>query len=672
MNLDFIQPLLDWVSQHPAWSGLFVFLVAFSESLAVVGLFMPGAVLMFAFGALIALGTIDFWPTFWLAVVGAAAGDGLSFWLGHHFKDRLRSLWPFSRYPALFEKGVEFFNRHGGKSILFGRFVGPVRPIIPVTAGMLGMPGWRFLFVNLLSALGWAPAYLVPGMVFGASLGLAAAVATRLAIMVLLLVALLWLGVWLVRSSYRLLAPQAGELAERLIAWGRGHHRLGQITAAIVDPQQPELKGLSILALILLLLALLMFILFREFTIIPALARLDGGLYNLLQGLRTPWGDQLMTTISQLGDGVVQSVLVIAVLLWLLVRRRFLAAGHWLAAALFALVMTWLLKEAVEVPRPSAMYQGVMEFSFPSAHTVYASCIFGFLAVLIARELKPQWRTACYAVAILLILSIAFSRLYLGAHWFSDVAGGLLLGLAWVLALGVAYRRHVAPPVKPAGLIVVPLLVLLSFGSWHVVDTHTEDMQRYARQYHIKQMAFADWRGEGWRQLPPYRIDTLGTQGQPLNLQWAGPLDEFKQHMLALGWQEPAPLTMADALRWLQPNATLAELVPLPHVHDGRHASLTLELVKQKLIIKLWPADYTLTPSGQPLWVGYIARLKLADLPLITIPTLSPDFDTPMQQFKPFAALLNWRLGYRHRLDNDDDFWKGEVLLMWSEKADVG
>lgn len=671
MNLDFLQPLLDWIAAHPAWAGAFVFLVAFSESLAVVGLFMPGVVLMFAIGTLVALGTIDFWPTFWLAVAGAVAGDGISFWLGHYFKDQLRTVWPFKRYPALFEKGEGFFHRHGGKSILFGRFVGPVRPIIPATAGMLGMPPWKFLFVNVLSALAWAPAYLLPGIVFGASLGLAAAVASRLAVMVVMLLALLWLGVWLVRRSYRLLAPRAEELAERLIAWSRGHRRLGQISAALVDPQQPELKGLSLVAVALLLVALVMFALFRQFPIAPGLARLDGSLYHLLQGLRTPWGDHLMTAISQLGDGIVHTALVITLLLWLLFRKRYLAAGHWLAAALFAMVMTWLLKHALEVPRPSDMYQGAMSFSFPSAHTVYASCIYGFLAVLIARELRPQWRVLCYAVAMLMILSIAFSRLYLGAHWFSDVLGGLLLGLAWVLALGVAYRRHIAPPLKPAPLLILPLMVLLSVGGWHVVNTHQENLQRYARHMQIEQMAFDDWRTQAWRTLPAYRIDTLGTQGQPLNLQWAGALDDLQQHLLDLGWQRPAPLTVSGALHWLKPEPSLAELVPLPHVHDGRHASLTLELVEQKLIIKLWPADFALTPGDKPLWLGYVARLQLTELPLVTIPTLSPDFDTPMQQFKPFVALLNWRLGYRRKIDNDDDdVWNGEVLLMWSEQTE--
>ena len=668
MSLDFIQPLLDWIQQHPAWAGLFVFLVAFTESLAIVGLFMPGVVLMFAIGTLVALGTIEFWPTFWLAVAGAIAGDGLSFWLGVHYKDQLRGFWPFNRYPALFEKGEKFFLRHGGKSILFGRFVGPVRPIVPATAGMLGMSGWKFVFVNVLSAFAWAPAYLLPGIVFGASLGLAAAVASRLALMVVLLLAFLWFSVWLLKRFYTFVAPQAEQMADKLIAWGRNHKHLGKITAAVVDPQHPELKGLSILAFVLLLFSVLIFVLFQQFSVGPPLARLDNSLYHMVQGLRTPWGDHIMTLVSQLGDGIVHGVLVVSLSLWLLAKRHYLAVGHWLAVAVFSTLMVWLLKQTVQMPRPSAMYEGAMAFSFPSAHTVYATCIFGFLAVMIARELSPQRRWLCYAVAWLFILSIAFSRLYLGAHWFSDVAGGIVLGLVWIMALGVAYHRHIMAPLKPTGLIILPLVVVLGFGGWHAVTTHNEQLERYAVQHHTEQMEFEAWLNGGWKQLPTYRIDTLGAQRHPLNMQWAGPLIELQQHLEEMGWHSPAPVTAATALHWLNPDATLETLVPLPHVHNGYHASLTMVLTQQKLIIKLWPANYTLD-NQKRLWVGYIARQELAKYPLITIPILSSDFDTPIQQFKPFAALLNWRIQFRRAEDKNQINWRGETLLMWSDKS---
>ena len=207
-----LEPLLQWIQAHPAWSGLVVFLTALAESLALVGIVFPGAMMMFGFGALVAAGAMALWPTLAYAIVGAIAGDGLSYWLGRHYQEQLSGLWPFSRYPDLLEKGKAFFKRHGGKSIIFGRFVGPVRPVIPVVAGMLLMPASRFIAVNVISALAWGPAYLLPGVIFGASLGLAAEVASRLVIVIALFVGVLWLIFTLVHRLIRLL-PLRTDLA---------------------------------------------------------------------------------------------------------------------------------------------------------------------------------------------------------------------------------------------------------------------------------------------------------------------------------------------------------------------------------------------------------------------------------------------------------------------------
>src|SRR5690606_16353625 len=105
-------------------------------------------------------------------VAGAVAGDALSFWLGRHFKGSLRQMWPVSRHPQLVQSGERFFQHHGGKSIFFGRFVGPIRAIIPLVAGMLNMKPGHFLVFNIVSALLWAPVYILPGYLTGATIHL--------------------------------------------------------------------------------------------------------------------------------------------------------------------------------------------------------------------------------------------------------------------------------------------------------------------------------------------------------------------------------------------------------------------------------------------------------------------------------------------------------------------
>ncbi|HSX21133.1 MAG TPA: DedA family protein [Gammaproteobacteria bacterium] len=155
----------DWITINPAWAGSIVFLLSMSESLAVIGLFIPGLLVMGLIGGLVYLDILDLIPTLTYAVLGAIAGDGISYYLGYAFKDHLPNYWPFRKYPQWLQRGKTFFIDHGSKSIVIGRFVGPVRPFIPVVAGMMHMSPGVFLFANILSALLWAPIYMVPGFV---------------------------------------------------------------------------------------------------------------------------------------------------------------------------------------------------------------------------------------------------------------------------------------------------------------------------------------------------------------------------------------------------------------------------------------------------------------------------------------------------------------------------
>lgn len=162
------QGMEAWIIAHPHWSGFVVLAVALSESLAVIGLFIPGILAMSIIGGLVSAGTLDLVPTLLWAIVGAILGDGISYSIGRHFKHHLPNYWPFRRFPQWLTRGKEFFIQHGSKSIIVGRFVGPVRPFIPVVAGIMAMCPRKFLIANVFSAIVWAPIYMLPG--FGVSL----------------------------------------------------------------------------------------------------------------------------------------------------------------------------------------------------------------------------------------------------------------------------------------------------------------------------------------------------------------------------------------------------------------------------------------------------------------------------------------------------------------------
>lgn len=685
-NLDV---LLAWVAQHPYWSGAAVFVISVAESLAIVGLFIPGTIVMFGIGALVASGALELWTTLGYAAAGAVLGDSLSYWLGRHYHERLRAMWPFKRYPQALARGEHFFHRHGGKSVVLGRFVGPIRPIIPVVAGMMNMAPARFLAVNVLSALLWAPAYTLPGVVFGASLGLASAVASRLAVLVVMLLLVLWLSVWGVRTVMNLLHPYAEALIVRLLAWSRAHHVLGRVTAALVDPQHPESPGLIIWAAVLLLAAALFLEILQDVVFGDPLVRLDSTVFYVLQGLRTPWADQVMVFITELGDKQVLLPLVVTVLVALLALRHWQAALHWLAATVFGALLTQVLKQVLHVARPVSLYQGASSFAFPSSHATMSLVVYGFLAVLIARELPPAQRWLPYAGATVLIVAISISRLYLGAHWLSDVLGGLSLGLAWVALLGIAYRRHLAPKLPARLLLTVALATLVIAASWHVAQRHAADVERYALKHPLRTMQMEAWWQHGWQSLPAYRIDLQGQSKQALNLQWAGSLSDLRKRLEAHGWRAPVALNLASTLHWLVPDAQLAQLPVLPQVHDGRHEELLMVRpsdarpgrADQQWVLRLWAADTVLIEDlargatdtvhvpgkGAGLWLGSITRQYVGHpLPVLSLARSQGEVAAPM---KPLQALLedvSWRWVQRHvpaSLANTDSN-EGGVLLI--------
>lgn len=164
----------DFIATHSAWAALIIFVAAFSELLAFLSLVVPGTAILLAAGTLMPRGILPVWPVLIGAAVGAILGDGLSYWIGRRFGKAVHRVWPFTKYPGLIPRGIEFFKQHGQKSVFIGRFFGPVRAVIPLAAGILKMQRGRFWLANVASALIWAPTILFSGAI-------ASAVAERVA-----------------------------------------------------------------------------------------------------------------------------------------------------------------------------------------------------------------------------------------------------------------------------------------------------------------------------------------------------------------------------------------------------------------------------------------------------------------------------------------------------------
>ena len=160
-----------------------------------------------------------------------------------------------------------------------------------------------------------------------------------------------------------------------------------------------------------------------------ASAGMDQRIYASLRDMRMPTFDRFMVGASGIGD---QKVVIPVALAILAVCAAF---KRWRAALFFGLTIVGAAafvgggKMLWQRARPSSIYQGFTEFSFPSGHAAMAMALLGFLSLLIVHGTPKAWRRFAVFVCLAGVFIISFSRIYLGAHWFTDVAAGLIFGL---------------------------------------------------------------------------------------------------------------------------------------------------------------------------------------------------------------------------------------------------
>ncbi|QND65041.1 DedA family protein [Mesorhizobium loti] len=159
----FIDQSVCFIETHQAWAGAVVGLLAFGESLILIGILLPGTTVLVIVGGLVGAGIIEPLPVLLAAMIGAALGDTISYFLGIWLGRGVVHKWPLNRFRREIAKARLFFRRYGFAAIFLGRFFGPLRATVPLVAGMMGMNRRRFQIANVLSAILWAPAVLSPG-----------------------------------------------------------------------------------------------------------------------------------------------------------------------------------------------------------------------------------------------------------------------------------------------------------------------------------------------------------------------------------------------------------------------------------------------------------------------------------------------------------------------------
>ena len=159
----FKDQVLEFVTQYVAWIEPIVFALGFGESLVVVSFFIPSTVLFLGIGGLYAAADGAFWPIWLAGASGAFCGDVVSYVVGRYFKNDISEFGPIRKYPEVYARTRITCRDWGSLAVITSKFMGMLRPIVPLVAGAMAMPVPRFLPASAISGLLWAGAFLAPG-----------------------------------------------------------------------------------------------------------------------------------------------------------------------------------------------------------------------------------------------------------------------------------------------------------------------------------------------------------------------------------------------------------------------------------------------------------------------------------------------------------------------------
>jgi membrane protein DedA with SNARE-associated domain len=455
-DVDLEEVIQDLSEGLGAWTYLLVAVLAFLETGAFVGLVAPGEFTVILGGAVAGQGDISLPLIIAITWLSAFLGDSVSFMIGAKL-GRGFLLRHGERVRITDERlrQVEgYFARHGGKTIVIGRFIGLVRALAPFIAGTSNMRYSAFAPYSVLGTGLWATAFCLIGYFASQSLNRVTEIVGQ---------GLVWFGffVGLVVGAialYRFL--REAQNRRRLVRAMERRRALRPLLAlarrlrpqAIFLWQRVTPGGLGLeLTTLLAVLAVSVFVLVSYWSIVavdPAPTTGDETALDVARDWSAGWLDDLAEAVSALGSGYLVfslTALAAVALAWI---RRWTELCVLVAGMVVIAVMTDLIKEWTERPRPPDPVTDSDGYAFPSAHAAY-STFYTWLAVTVAIRIDPgiTRRTMLIVAGIALTALIGLTRVYLRVHWLSDVSAGWALGFSAfsasaVVALILVHIRH--------------------------------------------------------------------------------------------------------------------------------------------------------------------------------------------------------------------------------------
>ena len=615
---DYIQPLTLWLYANPEWALIIAFLMAFAESLAIVGSIVPGGVTMTAIGILAGSGVMDIGWTFVVAAIGAVAGDAASYALGYIFSDHLSEMWPFRRYPRWLEYGKEYFARHGGKSVILGRFFGPLRSIIPVIAGILRMNPWHFFLANVISAIGWAILYLTPGILIGAaSTELSAESATRLFVFILIVL----VATWLITQGMKFLYLHTNQFLHHQLrktwSFSKKHPPLARFLKSLTPKQEENhfpTAGLILLLIICSLISAVITLLVLQGTWIT---EINNPSQLFLQSVRTHSFDVFFIIINLIISPLSLSVFALAITCCAIYYRDWRMLRYWISLIVTCGVTAGLLALFIKIPKPGGLLHYQLTPIYPALNLTLATALFGFLI----GYANAYYRTITMLIVKIILASVLFlsglALLYLGDNWASSVLAAYFIGLTFSLAHWIYYRRNqgisrtplvsALPIVLTCSLLLLTTCVAYSLYFTKQVREHSPYLQQFV-------LTHKAWWNQKRPILPVYSTNRIGNHIGVFNIQYLGSLNKLEKALENHGWKEQRDSLFYSLLMRVSGQNSAKELPLMAQLYLNKKPALIMTFSSPKgqikYILRLWRSNYHLQNYKQPLWLGSVIHLQ--------------------------------------------------------------
>lgn len=394
-------PLLD----H--WGYIIIFVSAIAETLPIIGTFIPGHTIIILGGLLAKLGVFKLEAVLVAAAIGAVIGDLLAYYIGRKFGYDF--IIRYGKYFFLneekYQKTKDLASEHTGKALIIGRFSPFTRALAAFLAGIYKIKFFKFVFYSIIGGVSWSIFSVFLGYIIGQGFEDAAKYFGRVVLAAIILIILIFL-------AYR----------------------------ALNKRRQVFVKNHS-LYLVLNVISIYVFSkMIEDYFDKEATYKFDLWVGENIYLIWQIWSNKLMIFITNVLSPEV--LLTIA----LLAAIYFFSKKNWYKAALIfigsagGLVLGAIAKRLIGRTRPSGGLILENGLSFPSQHALMVLIFFSLVMLIFTKKIKNKALKSLFIFSnLFLIILVGWSRVYLKAHWFSDVMAGFALGLFWLTFLILAF-----------------------------------------------------------------------------------------------------------------------------------------------------------------------------------------------------------------------------------------